>query len=734
MIHLPDFISDLAIILAVAGAVILLFKKIGQPVVLGYLVAGFLVGPEVSFLPTVQDREGIKVWAEIGVIVLLFGLGLEFSFRKLAAIGRGASITAITEIISMFGIGYLIGYLFGWNSMDSIFLGGILSISSTTIIIRAIDELGYRKRKFVNLVFGVLIVEDLIAILLMVLLSTIAVSKTFEGVQLITEAVRLGFFLTVWFLAGIFLIPWFLRKTRSMMNDETTLIVSLGLCLLMVLLATKLGFSPALGAFIMGSIFAETSDGHRIEHSLKPVRDLFAAIFFVSVGMLIQIDSLREHWFAILAISLATIFGKLLTTTAGAILAGQSLRHSIQAGMSLAQIGEFSFIIATLGLSLGVISGFLYPVAVAVSAITTFTTPYMIRLADPLYELIERKLPAPWKARLDRPLPDIPSNEEKRAFHRAFLRLFANSVIVIAIALATSVYLTPMTTTYISLFVAIILSLPFLWAISSKSVSQTTTSFTQEELRLRMTRDVFSFIARNLLSVALLGFVIFQFTSALFSFFIVAALTVTVGLLGVKNFSRIYHWLETRFLSNLNEKEAERLRKTSPRGPLAPWDAHLTQIQISPDSSAVGQTLSDLKLKEHLGVMVTMIERGKKQIFAPGPTTSLMPFDQLFVLGTDEQISSLQSLLEATSQNTVPETSLNDYGLYQLILSHDHRLVGQSIRTSGLREKTLGLVVGIERAGARILNPDPSTTLQASDRLWIVGKRSLIEELGSPLS
>jgi CPA2 family monovalent cation:H+ antiporter-2 len=377
MTHLPHLITDLGLILAVAGITTLLFKKIKQPVVLGYIIAGLLVGPHVSLIPTVVDDEAIKTWSEIGVIFLLFSLGLEFSFKKLVKVGGSASITAVVEIVLMIAVGYGAGIFMGWSPMDSIFLGAILSMSSTTIIIRAFDELGVRTRKFAGLVFGILIVEDLVAILLLVLLSTLAVSQQFAGGELLMQLLKLAFFLILWFLAGIFFIPTFLKRTQKLMNDETMLIVSLALCLLMVVLAVAVGFSAALGAFIMGSILAETTQAERIEHLIKSVKDLFGAIFFVSVGMMIDPKVLIEYAGPVLIVTLLTITGKFLATAIGALLSGQSLKHSVQAGMSLAQIGEFSFIIASLGLSLKVTSAFLYPIAVAASAVTTFTTPFL---------------------------------------------------------------------------------------------------------------------------------------------------------------------------------------------------------------------------------------------------------------------------------------------------------------------------------------------------------------------
>lgn len=704
----------------------LLFKKINQPVVLGYLMAGFLVGPEVSFLPTVQENEAITIWAEIGVIILLFGLGLEFSFKKLFAVGRGASITAITKVLFMLGAGYATGQLFGWSQMDSLFLGGILSISSTTIIIRAFDELGFRQKGFVNLVFGILVVEDLVAVLLLVLLSTIAVTNSFQGTELIVSAAKLAFFLSIWFLGGIFLVPWFLQKTRSLMNDETTLIVSLALCLIMVILATHAGFSPALGAFIMGSILAETPDGEKIEQNLKSVKDLFSAIFFVSVGMLIDIDPLKEHWVAFVVITFITIFGKLLSTTIGALIGGQSIKTSIQSGMSLVPIGEFSFIIATLGLSLGVISSYLYPLAVAVSAVTTLTTPYMIKSSEPFYNWIYKHLPDRIKNRASDDLSKSEIATKISSTTSEIARLFLNTILVIAITLATSKWLTPLLENYfsnkviieiIAAFVALSLSLPSLWAIVSGPSALKLETYRLEDIKNLTTQALLALFARIIISLFLLSFVIGQFISALLTFVIVANVALIVGFLGAKNFSQVYQWLEKRFTSHLNEKDQSKVVADAlPQ--LAPWDAHLTHVHVQPNSDFVGKKLSEIAVREKFGVSIAMIERGQKQILAPGRNDFIMAYDRLVVIGTDDQLDLFTKAIESEPQSD-PNTI--NYGLYSLLIESDSPYLGKTIRDSGLRENVDGLVVGIERKNERLLNPDSTVAIQNSDLLWIVG-------------
>ncbi|HEV2831763.1 MAG TPA: cation:proton antiporter, partial [Hanamia sp.] len=394
--HLPGLIQDLALILIAAAITTLLFRRIKQPLVVGYIIAGFLVSPHLSLTPTVVDTANVKTLAEIGVIFLLFSLGLEFSFKKLVRVGGASSVTAFVEILFITIAGYFLGRWMEWSVMDSLFLGGMLASSSTTIIIKAFDELGIKTKQYARIVFGVLVVEDIVVILLMVLLSTVAVTKEFEGAEMLFTVAKLLFFLALWFIAGIFLLPTLLRKAKNLLDEETLLILSIGLCLGMVVVATQVGFSAELGAFIMGSILAETIKAEKIEHTLKPVKDLFGAIFFVSVGMLIDPETIIEYRWPVLWVTLLTLFGKLFSTTLGALLSGQPLKQSVQVGMSMAQIGEFAFIVATLGLTLGVISDFLFPVAVGASAITTFTTPYMIKFSPKFYNFIERILPEKW--------------------------------------------------------------------------------------------------------------------------------------------------------------------------------------------------------------------------------------------------------------------------------------------------------------------------------------------------
>ncbi|MBQ4295720.1 MAG: cation:proton antiporter, partial [Prevotella sp.] len=374
MSELAPLVTDLALILIVAGVVTIVFKKLKQPLVLGYIVAGFLVSPHMPLTMSVTDSEDIEIWANIGVMFTLFSLGLDFSFKKILKMGAAPFIATITIVFCMMTTGVMVGHLFGWTKMNCIFLGGMLAMSSTTIIYKAFDDLGLRQQNFSGLVMGVLILEDILAIILMVMLAAISGGGA-GGEDMLLSVLKLAFFLVLWFVVGIYVIPLFLRSTRKLTNAETLLIVSLGLCCLMAVISTKTGFSSAFGAFVMGSILAETIEAEKIIKVVEPVKNLFGAIFFVSVGMLVDPNVIVEYAVPIIVLVATILLGQAFFGTMGFLFSGQSLKSAMRCGFSMAQIGEFSFIIATLGCDLKVIENFLYPVVVAVSVITTFLTP-----------------------------------------------------------------------------------------------------------------------------------------------------------------------------------------------------------------------------------------------------------------------------------------------------------------------------------------------------------------------
>lgn len=737
--HLPVLIYDLAIILTAAAVSTLLFSKMKQPIVLGYLIAGFLVGPHFNLTPTIVDTESVKVWAEIGVIFLLFGLGLEFSFKKLAKVGKSASIAAFFEIVIMIGCGYLFGRAVGWSQMDSLFLGAILSMSSTTIIIRAFDEAGLKGRGFVSLVFGILIVQDLAAILLMVLLAAISIPDNFSGANLLYLSARLGFFLLLWFVAGIYLIPTLLRWVRSFVTSEIMLVVSIGLCLTMVVVASKAGFSAALGAFIMGSILAETEDGSRIEHLMISVKDLFAAVFFVSVGMLIDPTVLKEHWLVVLLIVIMSIFGKLFGSVVGALLSGRSLKQSMQAGMSLAQIGEFSFIIATLGMTLNVTSQFLYPIIIAVSAVTTFTTPYMIRYSGPIYAWTEARIPAKLLDYLNRYEVAMSTDNREGALGLVWriygFTILLNTVVVVAITLATKEFILPKLYLFDDQFVArmvaglatLVLCSPFLWAIVLMLPRKLASEDASTLQRLR-SLQIGVFFVRLIAGLSLLAFIVNTFSTAQSFSLLVMTLFIASMFLLKRFIAPFYLSVEKRFISNLNSNEGTTEGDERRKSELAPWDASLADFVLSSDSPLAGKTLEESNFRGSTGATVAMIDRGHSRLFAPGRAERLLPNDRIFLIGTDDQIAVAKSMIEAEGIRP-PQVKNDMFGLQSVKLNEGSSYINMPIRDTGIRENALGLIVGIEREGERILNPDSDFVLRPGDLIWVVGQRDKVQKL-----
>jgi CPA2 family monovalent cation:H+ antiporter-2 len=728
--HLQPLISDLGLILMTAAVAVLLFKKIKQPLVLGYLIAGFLAGNHFDFFPSIKDIKSVEVWAEIGVIFLLFSLGLEFSFKKLMKVGGTASITAITQILAMVSIGYLVGQWIGWKPMDSIFLGVILSISSTTIILKTFDELGVKTQKFAGIVIGSLIVQDLVAILMMVLLSTIAVSQQFSGSELLMSVFKLIFFLTIWFVGGIFFIPTLLKKAKNLLTDEMLLIISLALCLMMVILAANVGFSPALGAFIMGSIIAETTQAEHIEHLVKPVKDLFGAVFFVSVGMLINPDTLYEYALPVAILTFVVILGQSISSTIGALLSGQPLKQSVQTGMSLSQIGEFSFIIATLGMTLNVTSDFLYPIVVAVSAVTTFTTPFMVKFSTPFSEYLEKKLPRKWIKKIERYSANAQSIKLVSNWQivvRAFLtQVIIHSVIIVAVILLSSKFILPLVrdsqfgNIFAALITLVIIS-PFLWALSLRRVAVKEVAILREERKYRGP-ILMMILLRMVLTLFYIGFLLNIFFSPIIAFIALIA-AVVIYFVFPKKLNAQYHKIEDHFLKNLNAREIKKAIRS--RSDLTPWDGHMTTFDIAPTSNIAGKTLEELRIREQLGINIAFIKRGEIMINIPNKNERLFPGDEICVIGTDNQVKEFKSYLHQNEIEIPEKITDTDIILKQLELKEEE-FIGKNIRDSQLREKTNGLIVGIERSGKRILNPESSMILEKNDILWVVGSKKLL--------
>ncbi|MBR1698592.1 MAG: cation:proton antiporter [Bacteroidales bacterium] len=744
MNELAPLIADLALILICAGIMTLVFKKLKQPLVLGYIVAGFIASPHFSLTPSVMDAASIHVWSDIGVIFLLFALGLEFSFKKIVKVGGPAIIATLTIIFGMIVLGFTVGSAFGWSKMDALFLGGMISMSSTTIIYKAFEDLGLAKKKFAGLVMSILILEDILAVVLMVVLSTVAVSSNFEGGELAGSILKLAFFLILWLLVGIYLIPLILRKTRSLMNDETLLVVSLGLCFMMVVVAAKTGFSAAFGAFIMGSILAETLEAEHIARLVKPVKDLFGAIFFVSVGMMVDPAMIAQYWLPILIISLTVLLGQPFFSMVGVLLSGQPLKTAVQSAFSLSQIGEFSFIIATLGVSLGVTADFLYPIVVAVSVITIFLTPYMIRLAEPAYGLLQRNLPEKVKNLLDSYAESSEPRSGKDSLWKQYLGAVIRNVVIygilcLAVCIVGFGVLLPLAEKWIPgiwahvATAAVILSAmaPFLRALMIKMNKSEEFRSLWEENKANRAPLIASVVIRFLLAAAFVFYVL----ARLFHISVLLILLLVLGIVLFLLFSRwtkrYSHHIEQTFMTNLHsrEKRAEYLGEKKPEYAtrLLDKDLHLADFDIPAEVEWAGNELRDLNFGQHYGVHVVSILRGTKRINIPKATDRIFPHDRIQVIGTDSGLEAFGKALQATQQSMPEDFAEGEMILRRLAVGAGSPFIGKNLVESGIRNRYHCLVVGVEKEDGALHIPNPTIPFEKGDNLWIVGEKKDVE-------
>lgn len=732
-------IFDLAYILVVAGIVTLLFKALKQPLVLGYIVAGFLVSPHMPYTMSVIHRESVETWANIGVMFLLFSLGLDFSFKKILKMGMAPVIASLTIIFSMMLSGVSVGKLFGWSQMNCLFLGGMLAMSSTTIIYKAFDDLGLRQHKFAGLVMSVLILEDILAIVMMVMLSAIADGNA-DGTTMLHSLVRIVFFLVLWFVVGLFTIPTLLRKTRRLQNAETLLIVALGLCCLMAVVSTKVGFSSAFGAFIMGSILAETIEAERIEKLIEPVKNLFGAIFFVSVGMLVDPKVLMEYALPILVITITIIVGQAVLGSFGYLLSGQSLKNAIRCGFSMGQIGEFAFIIASLGLTRGVISDFLYPVVVAVSVITTFITPYMIRGAVPAYNILERSLPRVWAKRLNRlgeVSPSSSTNNDSN-WKKLLVQMGTNTLIY-------SILSTAVVALMLTFFLPFIRSiLPHWWAngvcgiatialispflrstVMKKNRSEEFKALWIEDRRNRMPL-IFTIIARTIIAMSFV-FYVCNYLSR-FSHAIMASIALLVVCIIVmsRTLKKSSIQLERMFVQNLRSRDvaARRSGKKRPlfEGYLLDRDLHIGEVTVPVESTWAGKSLGELSLGSRFGVSVSSIQRGQHRINIPNGSDIIFPGDVLRAIGNDEQLAALNAQLLAEVHPEPTDLEKHDMKLERIIIDAKSPFLGKSLITSGLRDKYNCMFVGLEEEKESLSKISPHRLLEEGDIIWIVGE------------
>ena len=741
-----NLVADLALIFISAGIITLIFKWLKQPLILGYIVVGFLIGPHFGLFPNITSIDAVKQWSEIGIIFLLFALGLEFSFKKLMQVGSTALITSGTIFIGMFCLGMLVGKSMGWSNMESIFLGGMLSMSSTTIIIKAFDDLGLKGKSFTGIVFGTLVVEDLLAILLMVLLSTLAVSQQFAGKEMIMGLLKLGFFLILWFLIGIYVIPTFLRRAHNILNDEVILILSVGLCFGMVVIAGYFGFSSALGAFVMGSILAETIESERIEKSIVSIKNLFGAIFFVSVGMMVDPAIIVQYWKPILILICVVLVGITFFATSGVLISGQPLSVAVRCGFSMPQIGEFAFIIAGLGVSLGVMRSFIYPVVVAVSVITTFTTPYFIRLADPVTIWLYKHLP---KKTLDR----IDANEKashgitpkstwKKLIGKYISRVIIYSVLLFAITFSGYKYLYPFlannifselsisltATKWICLIITIAVMSPFLYglAVNSGNLSE---DYQKLWSGRRSNRGILVALILLRVIIAVIFFISVFFQYFTISWWVIIALAICAGaffIIARKSFNK-FEFLETRFKQNYNEKEELEKQRlpitTSVKSKLMGHDIQVENITVSPNSKYIGLSLRNIPFRSEYGINIVKIVRGNKIINIPSADEFVYPFDKILCIGTESQIKRFMEVMEEDS-SVKPDESNTNVTLESYTLTATSYLTGKSLIKAGMRNSGC-MIIGVERDGKSIMNPDPTYVFAEGDTVWMVGESAV---------
>ncbi len=747
MAELHELVKDLALILVVAGAVTLIFKKLKQPLVLGYIVAGFLVGPHMPYVMDVVDKEDIQTWADIGVMFLLFSLGLDFSFKKIFKMGMAPFIATMIIITSMGMLGMGVGAAFGWSQMNCIFLGGMLAMSSTTIIYKAFDDMGLRQQQFASLVMSVLILEDILAIVLMVMLSALASGTSPDGGQMIGSVLRIGFFLVLWFVVGLFVIPTFLRATRKLMTDETMVVVSLGLCCLMAWVSTMAGFSSAFGAFVMGSILAETVEAEKIIHLVEPVKSLFGAVFFVSVGMLVDPQILIDYALPIAALVLTIIIGQSTLGSLGYLLSGQPLKTAMRCGFSMAQIGEFSFIIASLGLSLHVVSDFIYPVVVAVSVITTFLTPYMIKAAVPCYNLLERVLPKKWTRRLNHLGGGSHQQTVQEQSHwKTLLRkMTVNTAIYTIVCIAiTTVGLTAL--------------LPFMQSLLPQGWAKCTTGLillgcmspmmrsivmkynhSDEfralwvESRLNRMPLIFTILVRIFIVASFLFYILNTLTQFAGAMAITIALVLIVVMMLSRGLKRRSIRLERLFVMNLKSREIEQevMGKRRPlyEGRLLDRDIHIGDFDVPRDSAWAGQTLLDLRFPSRFGVHVSSVLRGMQRINIPGPDTIVFPGDKLQVIGSDDQLQQFGQALKGELVEEDYHIEEREMKLQKVKVSRDSTLIGRTLAESGIRDEYGCMVVGLEEGQDNLTMINPGHVFEEGDIVWVVGEQSSIAML-----
>lgn len=744
MSSLPPLFLDLSIILMTAGVITVIFKWLKQPLVLGYIVAGFFIGPYFPWFPAIEDSSNVKVWSEIGIVFLMFALGLEFSIKKLKKVGSTGAITALTELFLMFLIGSSVGRILGWQGMDCIFLGCMLSISSTTIIIKSFDDLKLKQQKFTGTVTAVLVVEDLIAVLLLVLLSTLSVSKHFDGAQLGFSMVKLVFSLIVWFTFGISLIPTFLKWMRRYMTEETLCIVAVGLCFAMVVMASYAGFSTALGAFVMGTILSETIEADVIHRVITPIKNLFGAVFFVSVGMLVDPAILVKYIVPILVIALTVILFKSASATLGVMLSGKPAKTAIQSGFCFCQIGEFSFIIAGLGLSFGVINPDIYPIIVSVSIITTFVTPYMIKGAPGFYNKVYLKLPAHWRRSFDQY-----SMQSKSVGHELTVQkfvkkqlsiIFLYSSIMVALSLISFAFMKPFLNkifvtsagtpslwgNLIGMGITLVVMAPFVWAMAVKNVNKRRIKKMLTAYEHSRAVVIPVLLLRYFVALFFVGLVMGRYVHLAFGFIFVLAVFILLAVMFSRRANRFYYRIEEHFVNNFNQRQSQASFKIPES---LEQNFQMERIRITQYSKFVGKRLCDSRFRPDYGINVISIERAGKVYDLPSKDMVLMPLDKLTVIGSEEQIARFRSEADVEPDMLIHDHSDNELNIYRLEVKEDSSILGMDIISSKFQSKYRALIFAIEHPGDKNstyqLNPPATTTFSLGDVVWFVSPDEL---------
>ena len=739
---MSSFILDLTYILIVASIVTIIFKRLKQPLVLGYIVAGFLAGPHMPYTPSVTSMDGIDEWSKLGVIFLMFTLGLEFSFKKIVKMGMQPILTAVMVMCCMIGVGGLVASLFGWSSMDRIFLGGMLSMSSTTIIYKAFDDLGLRTKPFASGVISVLILEDILGILLMVMLSAMAVSRRFEGIELMKSLMQLGFFLVLWFVVGIYMVPLMLRKAKRYINSETLLVVSVGLCFLLAAAASEVGYSPAFGAFMMGSILAETLEAESIEKSVSSLKDLFGAVFFVSVGMMVEPSVLAEYWFPILVLTLSVVLGQMVFGSLSFFATSGDVKLAVSSGFSMVQIGEFAFIIADLGDDLGVISQFLYPVVVAVSIITTFLTPYVIKLAPKASKRIENSLSPDIKKKIssgkflyvqrrNKKMVNSPAMVWRSFFTAILFQLAVYLTISIAIVLFSYATILPlcqhlMDEKYASIVYCVITLLllsPCIRPIIIKKNNSQEVKYLKKSGKTNFLLIYFAIFFKGLLGFIIIYNVV-EFISTLWWVWnILISVAVFVLMVASRAVKYVSIRMERTFKQNLRLREQQSTLSYGKK--LRGKDLQIARIKIPQNSRWGGHSLAQLHFGRTDRIHIAAIIRAGHRINIPGGNHRIYPNDELEVVAGIEAIENMrarseQELLLPQERNK----EKHNLSIISLKLGESSPLIGKTLQDVDFRVRYNCMVLGVEDDKGQLGTIQSKRQFVQNDIVWVVGEEA----------